>query len=144
MLAGAGLSRIWPHDRAHWFFSHARWDPDDLALAVAPLVVSLLVPAGETVLVAIDDTLFRTIPFQLACQALAMTWYATAGHDPADIDGRRVRAPWYTSKARASTAEMTGKLRRVLIAARFKASRPDQPTPEEIHAIRLAWEAAAA
>ena len=35
---------------------------------------------------------------------------------------------------------MTGKLRRVLIAARFRPSRPDQPTPEEIHAIRLAWE----
>ena len=39
---------------------------------------------------------------------------------------------------------MTGKLRRVLIAARFNASRPGPPTPEEIHAIRLAWEAAAA
>src|SRR5713226_8903620 len=59
MLAGAGLSRIWPHDRAHWFFSGARWDPDDLGLAVARLVVSLLVPAGQPVTVAIDDTLFR-------------------------------------------------------------------------------------
>ena len=27
MLAGAGLSRIWPHDRAHFFFARARWDP---------------------------------------------------------------------------------------------------------------------
>ncbi len=26
MLTGAGLSRIWPHDRAHSFFSWARWD----------------------------------------------------------------------------------------------------------------------
>ena len=34
----------------------------------------------------------RTVPFQLACQALAMTWYAVAGHDPADIDGHRARA----------------------------------------------------
>ena len=25
MLAGAGLSRLWPHDRAHWFFARARW-----------------------------------------------------------------------------------------------------------------------
>jgi hypothetical protein len=23
MLAGAGLSRAWPHDRAHWFFARA-------------------------------------------------------------------------------------------------------------------------
>jgi DDE superfamily endonuclease len=86
----------------------------------------------------------RTVPFQLACQAVAVTWYATAGHHPADVEGHRARAPWYTSKTQPSTADMTGKLRRVLIAARFRASRPDQPTPEEIHAIRLAWEDLAA
>ena len=364
MLSGAGLSRLWPHDRAHWFFSRARWSPDDLGLAAAKLVVSLLVPAGEPVLVAIDDTLFRrrgkkvwaaswfhdgsargihktgrgnnwavlavivrlpfcsrpvalpvmaklvvkgtnsasrlwlarrmtqklagraarpgpacrrrfrlrrgrteetgagrspgrpgcartppctgcrrsvpgsgagpategtgcrrwkasppqrcsrrspsplrqdrhragaavsclwysvfgtrpvhvilirdrstsgydlalvttdlgvglapvieryaarwsievaiedakqvfgagqarnrtagavsrTLPFQLACQAIAVTWYATAGHDPADVEDRRARAPWYRSKTRPSTADMTAKLRRVLITARF-------------------------
>ena len=49
MLTGAGLSRLWPHDRAHWFFSRARWNPDELGLAAAELVVSLLVPAGEPV-----------------------------------------------------------------------------------------------
>jgi DDE superfamily endonuclease len=385
MLVGAGLSRLWPHDRAHWFFSRARWNPDDLGLAVAKLVVSLLVPGGEPVVVAIDDTLFRrrgkkvwaaswfhdgsapgpaktgygnnwvlaaiivrlpavrrpvaipvlaklvikgtssasrlwlarrmaqmiaealpgrdihvvadsayaggelkklqarvtwttrlrkdaalhglppartgrrgrprtkgdrlpaldglaattaftevtvtrygktaaisaaaitclwpsvfgtrpvtvvlirdrsrtgydlalvtidgaasaaqvieryasrwsievaiedarqvfgagqarnrtaraverTVPFQLACQAIATCWYATAGHDPADVAQHRARAPWYASKAQPSTADMAAKLRRVIIAARFKASRPDQPTPEEISVLRLAWE----
>jgi hypothetical protein len=59
MLAGAGLSRAWPHDRAHWFFARARWNPDDLGLAVAKLVAALLVPAGQPVTVAIGDTLFR-------------------------------------------------------------------------------------
>ena len=59
MLSGAGLSRLWPHDRAHWFFSRARWDPDELGLAVTRLVAGLLVPAGQPVVVAIDDTLFR-------------------------------------------------------------------------------------
>jgi hypothetical protein len=59
MLAGAGLSRDWPHDRAHWFFARARWSADDLGLAAAKLVVKLLVPAGEPVVVAIDDTLAR-------------------------------------------------------------------------------------
>jgi len=39
---------------------------------------------------------------------------------------------------------MAAKLRRVIIAARFKASRPDQPTPEEIRIIRLAWKNLAA
>ena len=59
MLTGAGLSRLWPHDRAHWFFSRARWDPDELGLAATRLVAGLLVPSGEPVVVAIDDTLFR-------------------------------------------------------------------------------------
>jgi hypothetical protein len=51
-------------------------------------------------------------------------------------DGR----PWYTSKAEPSTADMTAKLRRVIIAAKFKHVHADQPEPAEIHAIRLAWE----
>jgi hypothetical protein len=59
MLSGAGLSRCWPHDRAHWFFSRARWNADDLGLTAAVLVVSLLVPAGAPVDAAIDDTLFK-------------------------------------------------------------------------------------
>ena len=59
MLAGAGLARCWSHDRAHRFFSRARWSPDEMGLAVARLVAGLLVPAGEPVTVAIDDTLFK-------------------------------------------------------------------------------------
>ena len=59
MLTGAGLSRVWGHHRAHYFFARARWEPGDLGLAVARLVVALLVPAGEPVVIAIDDTLFR-------------------------------------------------------------------------------------
>ena len=86
----------------------------------------------------------RTVPFQLACQAITTCWYATAGHDPADVADHRARAPWYASKTQPSTADMAAKLRRVIIAARFKASRPDQPTPEEISVLRLAWEDAAA
>jgi DDE superfamily endonuclease len=86
----------------------------------------------------------RTIPFQLACQAIAVTWYVTAGRHPADIQARRLHAPWYRSKTQPPTADMAAKLRRVLIAARFKPSRRDQPTCEEIHAIRLAWEDVAA
>jgi hypothetical protein len=82
----------------------------------------------------------RTIPFMLACQALTVCWYATAGHHPADAGARRLDAPWYTTKTEPSTADMTAKLRRVIIAARFKRPYADQPQPEEIHAIRLAWE----
>jgi DDE superfamily endonuclease len=82
----------------------------------------------------------RTVPFMLACQAITVCWYATAGHHPADAEARRLDAPWYTTKAEPSTADMTAKLRRVIIAARFKRICAHQPQPEEIHAIRLAWE----
>jgi hypothetical protein len=82
----------------------------------------------------------RTVPFQIAFQAVAVTWHATAGHDPADVRERRSPAPWHTSKAEPATADMAAKLRRVIITARFKASRPHQPAPQEISLLRLAWE----
>ncbi len=85
-----------------------------------------------------------TIPFTLTCQTLAITWYATAGHDPTDVDEHRARAPWYATKTEPSTADMTAKLRRVLIAAKYRLPRADQLTPAEISAIRLAWETPAA
>ena len=59
MLAGAGLGRCWPHDRAHYFFARAAWQLDELGLAVARLVAALLVPAGEPLVVAVDDSVFR-------------------------------------------------------------------------------------
>ena len=86
----------------------------------------------------------KRLRLPLACQSIAMTWYATAGHDPADVADRRARLPWYKTKATPSTADITAKLRRVLIAASIRAPHPDQPTPEEIRAIRLAWDTAVA
>jgi len=86
----------------------------------------------------------RTIPFTLACQSLAVLWYATAGHHPGDVTEHRARAPWYRTKAEPSTADMIAKLRRVLIAAEYQPARPGEPTPSEIRAVQLAWEAAAA
>ena len=59
MLLGACLARAWPHDRAHYFFARARWDIDELGLAVARLVVLLLVPPGDPLTVAVDDSVFR-------------------------------------------------------------------------------------
>src|SRR6476660_49833 len=58
MLLGAGLSRAWPHDRAHYFFARAAWQLDELGLAVARLVAALLVPAGEPLVVAVDESVF--------------------------------------------------------------------------------------
>lgn len=86
----------------------------------------------------------RTIPFTLACQSITVLWYATAGHHPADARDHRARAPWYRTKAEPSTADMIAKLRRVLIAAKYRPVHPGEPTPAEIHTIRLAWDGAAA
>jgi hypothetical protein len=59
MLLGADLARAWPHDRAHYFFARARWQADELGLAVARLVVLLLVPPAGPLTVAVDDSVFR-------------------------------------------------------------------------------------
>jgi SRSO17 transposase len=59
MLTGARLEQTWPHSRAHWFFSHARWSTDALGLALADLIVDRLIPADTALTVAIDDTLFH-------------------------------------------------------------------------------------
>jgi hypothetical protein len=82
----------------------------------------------------------RTVPFGLFCQTLTIVWYAQSGHHPADTADHRARAPWYTTKTQPSVPDMLAKLRRMLIATRFQLPHPDQPTPAEIHTIRLAWE----
>jgi Archaeal putative transposase ISC1217 len=86
----------------------------------------------------------RTVPFGLFCQTLLTIWYATTGGDPDDIATRRAQSPWYTTKQHPSTRDFLTKFRRTVIAARFKPTSPRTATPEEIHAIHLAWEAAAA
>jgi hypothetical protein len=59
MLLGAALQRAWPHDRAHYFFAQARWELDQLGLAVARLVVLMLAEPGTDLRVAVDDSVFR-------------------------------------------------------------------------------------
>ncbi|WP_343308446.1 transposase, partial [Streptomyces sp. SID5770] len=61
MLTGAGVSRLWPHRRAHAFFSEASWDPDRLGLRLARAVVETLLPADAPVLLVIDDTLLHRV-----------------------------------------------------------------------------------
>jgi hypothetical protein len=58
MLLGACLQRAWPHDRVHYFFSRARWQIDELGIAVARLVVEVLAGPGAEVIIALDDSVF--------------------------------------------------------------------------------------
>ncbi|MEU7767520.1 transposase [Nocardia sp. NPDC049190] len=86
----------------------------------------------------------RTVPFGMLTQTLVILWYHLAGHSPAVVAEHRTRARWYTTKTHPSYPDMLTKLRRTLIAAQYCADLPGDPTPEQIHTIRLAWANAAA
>ena len=60
MLVGARLSGVWHHARAHRFFSHARWQADELGLRIAELIAQRLCEPGA-LLVAVDDTLIHRL-----------------------------------------------------------------------------------
>jgi hypothetical protein len=80
----------------------------------------------------------RTAPFVMLVQTLVVIWYHLAGHSPKVVAERRDRARWYTTKTHPSYQDMLVKLRRVLIAAQYRADLAGDSTPEQIHAIRLA------
>ena len=84
----------------------------------------------------------RTVPFGLICLSLVTLWYTTAGHTPTDVTERREHARWYTTKTEPSFDDMTIKLRRVIIATRFRPQAPYQASPEQTQAVLLAWAAA--
>jgi hypothetical protein len=64
----------------------------------------------------------RTVPFGLFCYSITVLWY--------------------TTKAEPSFDDMIVKLRRVIIAHRFRHPGTDLPEPEDIRAVQLAWAAA--
>jgi hypothetical protein len=59
MLTGAGLATSWTHDRAHRFFSTARWSADQIGLIVFDLVLAHLLADGADLHLAVDDTAHR-------------------------------------------------------------------------------------
>jgi hypothetical protein len=74
------------------------------------------------------------VPFGLLCLSLVTVWYATAGHAPADVAERRTRSRWYLTKTEPSFEDMTIKLRRVIIAAKYRPTalnrqHPNKPAP---------------
>ncbi|MFG2996264.1 hypothetical protein [Streptomyces sp. NPDC048340] len=69
-------------------------------------------------------------------------WYALHGHHPRDAAERRARAPWYLAKTHPAFSDMTAKLRRTIIAARFMPIDAGQPTHTEIRAVQEARAAA--
>lgn len=59
MWVAAGLAGRCHHSRGHWFFSHAKWCPDMLGLALARMALAIFASAGMPVQIVIDDTLFH-------------------------------------------------------------------------------------
>ncbi len=86
----------------------------------------------------------RRVASGLQVQTLVVVWYHLAGHSPKVISEHRNPARWNTTKTHPSYHDMLIKLRRVLIAAQYRADPALPPTPEQIQAIRLAWADAAA
>ena len=85
----------------------------------------------------------RTVPFGLICFSTVITvWYALHGHCVDDVASHRTRARWYTTTAEPSYDDMAVKLRRVIIAARFRSPCPEPATPQETRAVLAAWAAA--
>jgi DDE superfamily endonuclease len=79
-LVACGMAGHWHHSRAHRFFAHARWSPDQLGLVLLDFVVERLVPDGAPLLIAIDDTLLK--------RSGRRVWGTAWHHDGA------VHAPW--------------------------------------------------
>jgi hypothetical protein len=89
-----------------------------------------------------ENAVNRTVPFGLYCYSITVLWYTLHGHHPDDAADRRENAPWYATKTEPSFYDMTAKLRRVIIAARFLPTSPGQPTDAEIRAVHQAWASA--
>jgi DDE superfamily endonuclease len=85
----------------------------------------------------------RTVPFGLITQSIVVLWYTHHGHTPQITEDRRAQAPWYRTKTQPAYLDMIVKLRRTLIAARFRAGTSRTPTPEQTLALQLAWAEAA-
>jgi hypothetical protein len=84
----------------------------------------------------------RTIPFTLACQSIATLSMPPPGTTPTSPS---TGPPGTRTRTEPSTADMIAKLRRVLIAAKYRPVHPAEPTLAEIHwTVQLAWEGTAA
>ena len=85
MLVGSRLQMVWHHARAHRFFSHSRWNPDELGLALAALICERLIAPGAPVLVAVDDTLAHRLGRKI---------HGSFWHHDATANSRRAAVAW--------------------------------------------------
>ncbi|WP_204301783.1 IS701 family transposase [Actinoplanes campanulatus] len=122
------------HTRAEDLVSRyaARWSIE-VAFADAKHITGVGEARNRT-LTAVE----RTVPIGLITQTLVTVWHTRHGTDT--VTARRAEAPWYRSKTQPAYHDMIIQLRRVMITARILGPNPDQPTPQQIHDVILAWE----
>jgi hypothetical protein len=82
----------------------------------------------------------RSVPFVMACQSIAVLWYAQAGQAPTDLAVRRMQAPWYRKKTHISMIDILAAFRR----ARIEEVIAAQPRARVIVIDGVTWEATAA
>jgi hypothetical protein len=80
------------------------------------------------------------VPFGLICFSVVTVWYAL--HGPRGRYRSSGSGPLVHHEDEPSYDDMTIKLRRVIIAARFRGPCPEQATPQETRAVLAAWAAA--
>ena len=73
----------------------------------------------------------RTVPFGLICFSMVTVWYTLHRHAPTTWPATGARARWYTTKTEPSYDGMAVKLRRVIIAARFRGPCPEPGSTDE-------------
>ena len=82
----------------------------------------------------------RTVPFVMACQSIAVLWYARVGQATADLAARRAQAPWYRHKTHVSMIDILAAFRRARITEVLAAQASDGV----IVIDGVTWEATAA
>jgi ribosomal protein S18 acetylase RimI-like enzyme len=82
----------------------------------------------------------RSVPFVMACQTIAVLWYAQAGQAATDLAARRAQAPWYRQKTHISMIDIMAAFRRARIEEALAAQACDEVSVVD----RATWEATAA
>jgi hypothetical protein len=83
ILVGAHLAGRRHHDLAYRFFATARWSADQLGLCLLDLIAAMLVPAGQPLVLATDDTLWHRAGRKIHGTAWHHDGNGPARHQPA-------------------------------------------------------------
>lgn len=79
----------------------------------------------------------RTVPFTFMCQSITALWYTINADPETQINQRRRRAPWYTTKTAPSAFDMLLALRAAIITARITTTTPDPATTEQPQPVQV-------